>query len=118
MKSKVGTFTTTTDAKSVKIMDLNSIVEALGSNVTIKSLYLQVASDDSASKVITVAVSTGSTDVVIHAHTATNGATTYAKIENGDELIALSKTVPVLKVNIPALTSGKIITINYMINYF
>jgi hypothetical protein len=56
--------------------------------------------------------------VVIHAHTATNGATTYAKIENGDELVALTKSVPALKVNIPALTSGKIITINYMINYF
>lgn len=118
LQSKIGTFTTTTNAKTELLLDINSLVGNIGTMVTIKSIYLQVTSNDTADKTITTSVSNGVTDVGIHTHDATAGSTTYAKIENGDALVRLGKNMPLLKVAIPALTSTKIVTINYVVNYF
>lgn len=120
MKCKLGTIDNkTTDAKTAVIFDLSSINSAMGNVATIKSIYFTATSDEaSAAKVCTFqVVDAQGVSVVFKTHSATAATTTYGTIENGNALMGLSKSVPMIKVSIPALTTGKIITINYFINY-
>lgn len=117
LKSKITTTTSTTTGNvSAYLLDVADINEALGNGATIKSIYFNAISDDSA-KTITFAITDGVTDVVVATHSATTG-TTYGKIENGDALVALTKRNSKIKLTIPTAASTKSIVVNAIVNYF